>query len=250
MTNRIKAERLFTNIHNSDETLKLNIEQSGSLIFLDCSNNNLEIDLPPVNIITSLSLNFSFLITNITNLNTIKINSKDKLGNLENKIKVKSDDIFGDYSSYTIITDTSVRNWIADNFKMISDGNYWYLTDNTWNETTYSLSIGSGNTDNNIITAQGNNFSLKGNTNLTFDGSKLTINASIETSDSITNSYGVVSFNDSAIISNNNIFSSNLETSKFYSNNFMKYNTLLLDINNIGYKLDTNSNGKIVIVFY
>ena len=39
---------------------KLNIEQSGSLIFLDCSNNSLEIDLPPVNIITSLSLNFSF----------------------------------------------------------------------------------------------------------------------------------------------------------------------------------------------
>jgi len=250
MTNRIKSERFFTKIHNSDAALKLNIEQSGSLIFLDCSNNSLEIDLPPVNIITSLSLNFLFLITNITNLNTIKINSKDKQGNLENKIKVKSDDTFGDFSTYTIITDTSVRNWIGDNFKMISDGNYWYLTDNTWNETTYSLSIGSGNTDNNIITAQGNNFSLKGNNNLTFDGSKLTINASIETSDSITNSYGVVSFNDSAVISNNNIFSSNLETSKFYSNNFMKYNTLLKDINFFGYKLDTNSNGKIVIVFY
>ena len=250
MTNRTKSERVFTNIHNSDETLKLNIEQSGSLIFLDCSNNNLEIDLPPVNIITSLSLNFSFLITNITNLNTIKINSKDKLGNLENKIKVKSDDKFGNYSSYTIITDTSVRNWIADNFKMISDGNYWHLTDSTWNEITYTLAIDSGSTNNNILTAQGNNFSLKGNNNLTFDGSKLTINASIETKDSITNSYGVVSFNDSAIISNNNIFSSNLETSKFYSKNFSQYNSLLKNIQSYSYKLDTNYNGKIVIVFY
>ena len=110
---------------------------------------------------------------------------------------------------------------------MISDGNYWHLTDSTWNEITYTLAIDSGSTNNNILTAQGNNFSLKGNNNLTFDGSKLTINASIETKDSITNSYGVVSFNDSAIISNNNIFSSNLETSKFYSKNFSQYNSLL-----------------------
>ena len=132
---------------------------------------------------------------------------------------------------------------------MISDGNYWHLTDSTWNEITYTLAIDSGSTNNNILTAQGNNFSLKGNNNLTFDGSKLTINA-IETKDSITNSYGVVSFNDSAIISNNNIFSSNLETSKFYSKNFSQYNSLLKNIQSFSYKLDTNSNGKIVIVFY
>ena len=76
MTNRIKSERFYSKIHNSTDPLKLVIEQSGSLIFLDCSNNNLEIDLPPSNIITSFSLNFSFLITNVNKNNSIKINSK------------------------------------------------------------------------------------------------------------------------------------------------------------------------------
>ena len=92
------------------------------------------------------------MITNVNKNNSIKINSKDKTGNLTEKIKIKSESTLYGVSSYTIITNTDNRNWIGDNFKLVSDGSFWYLTENTWNEIDYTLSIGTGNTDNNLLT--------------------------------------------------------------------------------------------------
>ena len=89
-------------------------------------------------IITSFSLNFSFLITNVNKNNSIKINSRDKTGNLteKNKDKIRIFILWRKFI-YCILTDTDNRNWIGDNFKLVSDGTFWYLTENTWNEIDY-----------------------------------------------------------------------------------------------------------------
>ena len=51
-------QRLNTYTHSSTVSLKLTTENSGSLIFLDCSANNLLIDLPQWKIVLVFILIF------------------------------------------------------------------------------------------------------------------------------------------------------------------------------------------------
>lgn len=122
-------QRLNTYTHSSTVSLKLTTENSGSLIFLDCSANNLLIDLPPVE--ESNGLHYDFLATGVADSNTIKIRAFDKSGNYESKIQITGNFTIADTAVLTI----GAGELKGDRLQIISDGSTWYLNNFVNNNT-------------------------------------------------------------------------------------------------------------------
>jgi hypothetical protein len=148
---QIRRRNVYT--HSSATPLSLTEEQSGSLIFLDCSSPsyNLVVNLPPI--AGSAGLNYEFLISKSLAGNTIKIHAKNKSGTKEAKLKmIKIKNYFNqtidegtidgsttaDPGETVTFTVPGTAAKIGDKFEVISDGNidgeveslnaYWYLT--------------------------------------------------------------------------------------------------------------------------
>ena len=80
--------RQNTFIFNTAETLNLDEKKGGSLIFLDCSVNNLTLKLPPIE--NSRGIFFNFVVENIVDGGTISFYAFDETGVAETKIKIKN----------------------------------------------------------------------------------------------------------------------------------------------------------------
>ena len=107
--------------HSSTTTLKLTTENSGSMIFCDCSANDITIDLPPVE--DSVGLNYDFLVVGALATNTINIRSIDKSGNTENKIDLPGNFlVLGNTATLLMLDGTK-----GDRLQIVSDGSAWYL---------------------------------------------------------------------------------------------------------------------------
>jgi hypothetical protein len=131
------VQRLNSYIHSSTTTLKLTTENSGSLVFLDCSNNNLAVDLPPVT--DSIGINYDFLVSNSTGSATMKINARDKSNNLEAKIKIVGNQSVSANNTASLTVAGTAQ--IGDRLSVISDGSFWYI--NQINASTSSLTLGA-----------------------------------------------------------------------------------------------------------
>jgi hypothetical protein len=131
------VQRLNSYIHSSTTTLKLTTENSGSLVFLDCSNNNLAVDLPPVT--DSIGINYDFLVSNSTGSAAMKINARDKSNNLEAKIKIVGNQSVSANNTATLTVAGTAQ--IGDRLSVISDGSFWYI--NQINASTSSLTLGA-----------------------------------------------------------------------------------------------------------
>jgi|TARA_B100001093_G_scaffold493523_1_gene535782 hypothetical protein len=131
------VQRLNSYIHSSTTTLKLTTENSGSLVFLDCSNNNVAVDLPPVT--DSIGINYDFLVSNSTGSAAMKINARDKSNNLEAKIKIVGNQSVSANNTATLTVAGTAQ--IGDRLSVISDGSFWYI--NQINASTSSLTLGA-----------------------------------------------------------------------------------------------------------
>jgi len=131
------VQRLNSYIHSSTTTLKLTTENSGSLVFLDCSNNNLAVDLPPVT--DSIGINYDFLVSNSTGSATMKLNARDKSNNLEAKIKIVGNQSVSANNTATLTVAGTAQ--IGDRLSVVSDGSFWYI--NQINASTSSLTLGA-----------------------------------------------------------------------------------------------------------
>ena len=131
------VQRLNSYIHSSTTTLKLTTENSGSLVFLDCSNNNLAVDLPPVT--DSIGINYDFLVSNSTGSAAMKINARDKSNNLEAKIKIVGNQSVSANNTASLTVAGTAQ--IGDRLSVISDGSFWYI--NQINASTSSLTLGA-----------------------------------------------------------------------------------------------------------
>ena len=130
-------QRYNTYTHSSTTTLKLTTENSGSMIFCDCSANNITIDLPPVQ--DSVGLNYDFLVSNSTGSATMKINARDKSNNLEAKIKIVGNQSVSANNTATLTVAGTAQ--IGDRLSVVSDGNYWFV--NQLHASTSSLTLGA-----------------------------------------------------------------------------------------------------------
>ena len=131
------VQRLNSYIHSSTTTLKLTNENSGSLVFLDCSNNNLAVDLPPVT--DSIGINYDFLVSNSTGSAAMKINARDKSNNLEAKIKIVGNQSVSANNTATLTVAGTAQ--IGDRLSVVSDGSFWYV--NQIHASTSSLTLGA-----------------------------------------------------------------------------------------------------------
>ena len=126
-------QRYNTYTHSSTTALKLTSENSGSMIFCDCSANDITIDLPPVE--DSVGLNYDFLVVGALATNTINIRSIDKSGNTENKIQITGNFALGNTATLTI----GGGALKGDRLQIVSTGSIWYLN-NFVNNNTLSIS--------------------------------------------------------------------------------------------------------------
>ena len=238
---------------NTAERLILDEKKGGSLIFLDCSVNNLEINLPPVN--GSRGIYFNFIVEDIINGATIKFYAFDKNGVAEIKIKIKQHSSSDPVDNYTITIDTATRNWIGENFQIVSDGEYWFITNLSYNETfeilaVSDITIASGNTDANVFTVSGDN-EIIGESNLTFDGNKLVIKGDISIREDITNTNQVVSFQDNNLVTKGNIEGCDLKTSNAFNDYWIQNGTDIegvADNDQFGFSVAISANGKFLAV--
>ena len=246
--------RQNTFILNTDDILYLDEKKGGSLIFLDCSVNNLEINLPPVN--GSRGIFFNFVIENIVNEGTISFYAYDETGTAETKIKIKQHTDSDAVDNYIISIDTSTRNWIGENFQIVSDGEFWFITNLSYNETFVTL-LNSGlsvkedsNTDGNILTATGTGIVI-GESNLTFDGNELVVKGDIVLRNDLTNTNNVVAFKDNNIVLSDNIDGCDIKTSNILNDYWIQCG---IDINGSdnndksGYSVALSPNGKFLVV--
>jgi hypothetical protein len=118
---QLRRRNVYT--HSSATALSLTEEQSGSLIFLDCSSENLEVNLPPIS--ESAGLNYEFIISDSDGGNTIKIHAKDKSSDAEAKLKIKQNQNASLINTITFTVQGTAQ--IGDKFEVISDGAYWYF---------------------------------------------------------------------------------------------------------------------------
>lgn len=118
---QLRRRNVYT--HSSATALSLTEEQSGSLNFLDCSSENLVVNLPPI--AGSAGLNYEFIISDSLAGNTIKINAKNKSGAAEAKLKIKQNQNASLINTITFTVQGTAQ--IGDKFKVISDGAYWYF---------------------------------------------------------------------------------------------------------------------------
>ena len=123
--------------HSSTTTLKLTTENSGSLVFLDCSSNNVAVDLPPVT--DSVGINYEFLVSNSTGSATMKINARDKTNTLEAKIKIVGNQSVSANNTATLTVAGTAQ--IGDRLSVVSDGSFWYV--NQIHASTSSLTLGA-----------------------------------------------------------------------------------------------------------
>ena len=107
--------RQNTFILNTDDILYLDEKKGGSLIFLDCSVNNLEINLPPVN--GSRGIFFNFVIESIVNEGTISFYAYDETETAETKIKIKQHTDSDAVDNYIITIDTSTKIGLVKIFR-------------------------------------------------------------------------------------------------------------------------------------
>ena len=123
-------QRFNTYTHSSTTSLKLTTENSGSFIFLDCSANNLTIELPPNE--NSIGIHFDFLVTNVSNGNTIDIKAVDKAGDPESE-KIQ---ITGNFTpGHTATLEIGIDEFNGDRLQIISNGSKWYLNNFVSNNT-------------------------------------------------------------------------------------------------------------------
>jgi hypothetical protein len=127
---QIRRRNVYT--HSSATALSLTEEQSGSLIFLDCSPRNLVVNLPPI--AGSAGLNYEFLISDSFGSRTIIIHAKDKSSDAEAKLKIKQNHaalqlhLDADPNTNKVVTLTvNGTPQIGDKFEVVSDGSYWYF---------------------------------------------------------------------------------------------------------------------------
>jgi hypothetical protein len=118
--------------HSSTTTLKLTTENSGSMIFCDCSANDITIDLPPVE--DSVGLNYDFLVVGTLATNTINIRSRDNTDSAENKIQITGNFALGNTATLTI----GGGALKGDRLQIVSTGSIWYLN-NFVNNNTLSI---------------------------------------------------------------------------------------------------------------
>lgn len=120
---QLRRRNVYT--HSSATALSLTEEQSGSLIFLDCSSPsyNLVVNLHPI--AGSAGLNYEFIISDSLAGNTIKINAKNKSGAAEAKLKIKQNQNASLINTITFTVQGTAQ--IGDKFEVISDGAYWYF---------------------------------------------------------------------------------------------------------------------------
>lgn len=227
--------------HDQLKDLKLNVSNSGCTILLDNTNNNLIVELPFVN--DSEGLFFNFLISEINSSNSIKISCKDG----EQKLKIKNSLIVESNSHIDINTNETVRRWVGENIRIESNGAFWFLTDTSFNEASNSTSI-ENNSINNVITATGNK-NIIGESNLTFDDSKLAVTGNISYNGSLSSSLGVTSVNNNLISSRRDIYSNNLKTSTFFESNFVQVGSDIIgqtSNENLGNTMTLNYNASIL----
>ena len=246
--------RQNTFILNTDDILYLDEKKGGSLIFLDCSVNNLEINLPPVN--GSRGIFFNFVIENIVNEGTISFYAYDETGNAETKIKIKQHTDSDAVNNYIISIDTSTRNWIGENFQIVSDGEFWFITNLSYNETFVTL-LNSGlsvkedsNTDGNLLTATGTGIVI-GESNLTFDGNELVVKGDIVLRNDLTNTNNVVTFKDNNIVLSDNIDGCDIKTTNILNDYWIQCGIDIDGSNNndkSGYSVALSPNGKFLVV--
>ena len=119
-------------------TLPLTVENSGSTVFISCflPGENAIIDLPPVN--DSLGCNYDFLIASFNSNNTVKINARDKAGDLEAKIYILGNHSVSPNNTVTITPDGSTLQR-GDRLSIISNGSNWFLNHIDASNTTISL---------------------------------------------------------------------------------------------------------------
>ena len=149
---QIRRRNVYT--HSSATALSLTEEQSGSLIFLDCSSRNLVVNLPPI--AGSAGLNYEFLISNSLAGKEIKIQACKKTRpvvsptTLEAKLKIIPANANSDANNVvTFLVHGTAQ--IGDKFEVISDGNidgednslnaFWYL--NVLQASSTDASLGS-----------------------------------------------------------------------------------------------------------
>ena len=238
---------------NTTETLNLDEKKGGSLIFLDCSVNNLKINLPPVN--DSRGIFFNFIVENVDNGATINFYAFDETDTAETKIKIKQHADSVPVDNYTITINTATRNWIGENFQIVSDGEYWFITNLSYNETfeileDSDITLVSGNTDGNVFTVSGDN-EISGESNLTFDGSQLIVKGNISLREDITNTNQVVSFQDNKIVTTGNIEGCDVKTSNAFNDYWIQKGLDIdgeSDNDQFGYSIAMSANGKFLAV--
>jgi len=150
---QIRKLNLYT--HSSSTGLVLTPENSGSVLLLDNSSNNLEVTLPGVT--NNAGLNFTFLLTDTASAATIKIYTKTSVGGYESKLKSKCTSDTTLYNTFKITSATTraiLRSGqsgelfarsphIGDKLEALCDGSHWYISilDRTMN--SYNLEASS-----------------------------------------------------------------------------------------------------------
>jgi hypothetical protein len=120
---QIRRRNVYT---HSSAALSLTEEQSGSLIFLDCSSEDLVVNLPPI--AGSAGLNYEFLISNSdSGAEKIKINAKDKSSEAEAKLKIKQSKATNPQFNKVVNFNVHSTEELGDKYEVISDGTYWYF---------------------------------------------------------------------------------------------------------------------------
>jgi len=112
--------------HSSATALSLTEEQSGSLIFLDCSSQDLKVNLPPIT--GSAGLNYEFIISDSDpGTEKIKINAKNKSGAAEATLKIKQSKATNPQFNNVVNFNVHDTEELGDKYEVISDGTYWYF---------------------------------------------------------------------------------------------------------------------------
>ena len=141
--NHFQAERINTIIINAniseEKIVFLKINESGSIIFLDPTNNTINVNLPP----PEEGLNFIFIVQK-TASNNITINSTNSL--YSNTNLIYGNGVGGSFSSLPCaqLVLNSTHQTIGDSIQFICDGTNWF---SLWNiKSTITSDQITGNT--------------------------------------------------------------------------------------------------------
>ena len=247
-TNILKLNRRNFFEHNEVNDLKLKVSNSGSTILLNNTNNDLIIELPFVD--ESDGLFFNFLISEVNSSKSITFFcAKDALGIPEQKLKIKNSSGDAITSSLSISTTDSTRKWVGENMRVECNGSFWFLTALSFNESANTNTL-SNNSNFNVITATGTT-ELLGESNLTFDDTKLSITGNVKFNSEIESSKSLTNMNDNFLATRGNIYASNLKSLSFFENNWVQYGSDIDGINaddKLGSNVAMSADGKIIAV--